>query len=252
MSGNVEKARCSVESQQPATIVAVPTPANKQKNEQSWNTKQKEMTRLCWSLYSPKGHPSNELNLCGCIFPPLCLHLVSKRSTDHYELSEFDHLQSIGSHRNMSDLGYSRCSSRRGFRLHPGKRLSVKTLRQRFVCLIRLLGRLSRPYRKALQALRRGICQESRPNSSVPRRGKRDVGFSGSNRKPLVKEMNYYVRSNSFYAEAIKDCLEFIKRNSVSADEKTTQLTDRVRPGTGHQPLNDEVSSNTVLLSKIV
>ncbi|KAK4790837.1 hypothetical protein SAY86_031250 [Trapa natans] len=149
----------------------------------------------------------------------------------------------------MSDLGYSRCSSRRGFRLHPSKRL----FRQRFVCLIRLLRRWSRPYRKVLQALRRGICRESRPAASVLRRSKRDIGLSS--RKPLVKEIDYYVRSNSFYAEAIKDCLEFIKRNSASAEEGRLQLSDPeddgIQPVTGHRPLHDEISSNTVLLSKI-
>ena len=32
------------------------------------------------------------------------------------------------------------------------------------------------------------------------------------------------VRSNSFYAEAIADCLEFIKRNSVSVDDGSESL----------------------------
>lgn len=79
---------------------------------------------------------------------------------------------------------------------------------------------------------------------------------------PLVKEKNYE-RSNSFYSEAIRDCLEFIKRNSVSADEQSQLLDleeDRVRFPTKCSPhridressFHNEISSNTALLSKVV
>lgn len=159
----------------------------------------------------------------------------------------------------MSGLGYCRCVSRRGFRVHPSKRLSVKTLRVRFVCLVRLLSWWSRAYRKALQALRRGIGRDNR-SASVLRRSKRDSRFGSSSGKPLVKEMNY-MGSNSFHAEAIKECLEFIKRNSVSAEESQLNDPDEDRvqfppkcviPQTERLPFHGEMSSNTILLSKIV
>ena len=37
------------------------------------------------------------------------------------------------------------------------------------------------------------------------------------------------LRSNSFYAEAIADCLEFIKRNSVSVDDVGESVASRER-----------------------
>ena len=41
----------------------------------------------------------------------------------------------------------------------------------------------------------------------------------------MVVAENYrlksYGRSNSFYSEAIADCLEFIKRTSISVDDKS-------------------------------
>lgn len=113
------------------------------------------------------------------------------------------------------DLGYNRCWSRRGFRLHPGKSLSVKIPQLRLSCLVRLLSRWRR-------ALRLGICLESRSPSAL-RSSKWDSKFNSSSRVPLVGEKSY-MRSNSFYSEAIEECLEFIKRNSVSAQQ--SQLLD--------------------------
>ncbi|OWM68350.1 hypothetical protein CDL15_Pgr004832 [Punica granatum] len=158
----------------------------------------------------------------------------------------------------MSDLGYSRCGSRRGFRVYPIKRFSVKTLRTRFVYLVGLLSRWRRAYGRAFRALRRGICRENNA-ASVLRRSRRDSRFSSSSRKPLVREMNY-MQSNSFYSEAIKDCLEFIKRNSVSAEQRQQLLEegrDRLPleydgPGNWDKSFHDDMPSNTILLSKIV
>ncbi|KAB1206431.1 hypothetical protein CJ030_MR7G000113 [Morella rubra] len=110
------------------------------------------------------------------------------------------------------------CHGRRGFKLNP-KRFSVQRLRTRFLCFFKLLHRLRSSYGRALKSLKK----------CLPRRNsiKRN-NSSGSSTKSLVVELpntgksdsrlRSFGRSNSFYAEAIADCLEFIKRSSVSID----------------------------------
>ncbi|KAK4764029.1 hypothetical protein SAY87_013467 [Trapa incisa] len=114
------------------------------------------------------------------------------------------------------DLGYAQCWNKRGFQLHQGKRLSVKTFRRlvRLSCLVQLLSRWRR-------ALRWGICLEN-DSSSAPRRCKWESRFmiKGSSRNPAVAVERSYMISNSFYSEAIEECLEFIRRNSVSAQDQ--------------------------------
>ncbi|GJS23185.1 hypothetical protein Tco_0451817 [Tanacetum coccineum] len=61
----------------------------------------------------------------------------------------------------------------------------------------------------------------------------------GSSRRDLVDKENVarfdvcrlksFTRSNSFYSEAIADCLEFIKRSSASSDDMPeTYMIDKV------------------------
>ena len=62
----------------------------------------------------------------------------------------------------------------------------------------------------------------------------------GSSRRDLVAKENVassshdcrlksFTRSNSFYSEAIEDCLEFIKRSSTSSDDMPeTYIIDKV------------------------
>ncbi|KAK4780372.1 hypothetical protein SAY87_016478 [Trapa incisa] len=126
------------------------------------------------------------------------------------------------------DLGYSRSWSKRDFQLHQGKRLLVKTTFRRlirFSCLVRLLSR----WRRAL--LRWGICFEN-GSSWAPRRCKRDSRFmiNGSSRMPVVVERSY-IMSNSFHSEAIEECLEFIRRNSVSLQDLESQPLDLEEDG---------------------
>ncbi|KAF3440908.1 hypothetical protein FNV43_RR19194 [Rhamnella rubrinervis] len=125
--------------------------------------------------------------------------------------------------------------SSRGFRLNP-KRFSVSKLRARFICLFRLL-RCS--YGKALQSLRRSMSRSSSGN------GNGNMTRNNSSRRSLMTEIVFQEkgrrvfhqdqcrfrsslgRSNSFYAEAIADCLEFIKRSSISVDQNQVVVVQR-------------------------
>ncbi|KAG8660131.1 hypothetical protein MANES_02G117000v8 [Manihot esculenta] len=127
-------------------------------------------------------------------------------------------------------MGYSKIRRRchgaaaagRGFRLNP-KRFSVQTLRTRFFYLFKLFTTCKSSYGHAVQSLKRGM---SRYNHSVRRKR------SGNSKRGLVVEVSGYNsgrgdcrmrtfgRSNSFYSEAIADCLEFIKGSSLSVEQK--------------------------------
>ncbi|CAN6563538.1 unnamed protein product [Malus baccata var. baccata] len=139
---------------------------------------------------------------------------------------------------NMGHISYNRFRNsrpHRGFRVNP-RRFSVsRLLRARFVCLFKFL-RCS--YGQALQCLRKSMGRNCPGTSSPgtnygPSNIKRNSRTS-SRRSLVSKEMKQnkgrsgsadfcrlrsFGRSNSFYAEAIADCLEFIKRSSVSVDQ---------------------------------
>lgn len=120
----------------------------------------------------------------------------------------------------MSHMSYyhrvlgRRCHGTRGFRLNSRK-FSVQRLRAKFYYLFRMLSRWRSSYENGLSYLKRNIARNS---------GKKD----SSSRRDLVAPNVYgaeyrlrsFGRSNSFYSEAIADCLEFIKRSSVSGDEE--------------------------------
>lgn len=112
----------------------------------------------------------------------------------------------------------------RGFRLNP-RRFYVHRIRTRFLNLFKLFRRWKTSYVTALRSLRKHM---------NGRRNKNHHQY-GSNR--VTREMNYalyrgscdyrlksFGRSNSFYSEAIADCLDFIKRNSVSMEEEKPVL----------------------------
>lgn len=96
----------------------------------------------------------------------------------------------------------------KGFRVNSG-RLSIHRLQVRFVDFIKLLRRWKSSCDLALRSLKKGISSGKR-SSDGSRRGL--VG------KPDCK-LRSYRHSNSFYAEAIADCLEFIKRSAVAMDD---------------------------------
>ncbi|KAK4583679.1 hypothetical protein RGQ29_021702 [Quercus rubra] len=117
-----------------------------------------------------------------------------------------------------------RCNGSRGFRLNS-KRFSVQRLRARFIYLFKLLDRWRCSYGQALKSLKKGFGRNRRSGSSI----KRSNNSSTSTRCLVTKVPNMvqadhcrlrsFGRSNSFYAEAIADCLEFIKRSSLSVDQ---------------------------------
>lgn len=128
--------------------------------------------------------------------------------------------------RSSSSTSSSSSSSWRGFRLKPRK-LSVQRLRSRLWSLFRSLRRLRSSCGWALRLLWR----RRRPR----RRIERSSSSGNSSRRRMILgavEEPYVVRpscrygsldrSNSFYAEAIADCLDFIRRSSVSTDQSSS------------------------------
>ncbi|KAG5060875.1 hypothetical protein AAZX31_01G143600 [Glycine max] len=119
--------------------------------------------------------------------------------------------------RVSSGRGSSSCHGKcRGFRLNL-RRLYFLRLRKRFTFLLRLFDMWKLSYSQALQLLKKVL----RRKSGFKR------NYSNSSRSGLVRDerikghadcrVSSYGRNNSFYAEAIADCLEFIKRTSISS-----------------------------------
>uniref|UniRef100_B9I0K9 Uncharacterized protein n=1 Tax=Populus trichocarpa TaxID=3694 RepID=B9I0K9_POPTR len=124
----------------------------------------------------------------------------------------------------MSHMRYTRVGKRshhrhgasctRGFRLKYPRRFSVQRLRARW----------RSSYGRAVQYLKRGV---NRNSSIIERCGSNERGFmmDATSCHYMGKVDDQYRfrsfgRSNSFYSEAIADCLEFIKRSSISVEQK--------------------------------
>lgn len=110
----------------------------------------------------------------------------------------------------------------RGFRLNS-RRFSVHRLRAKFFHLFRLLSRLKSLYVRAV----RGLMKRSIAGGKVGGRNlgiTREINYalygSGNGGGGDLRLKSSFSRSNSFYAEAIADCLDFIHRNSLSMEEK--------------------------------
>ncbi|KAL6993323.1 hypothetical protein U1Q18_011440 [Sarracenia purpurea var. burkii] len=128
-----------------------------------------------------------------------------------------------------TEVGRKPSQGRRFFRLNPRK-FSVQRLRSKFFCLFRLFGRWRSSYGLALESLKKGMmmggrrssCSSRNRNGKESRGGRRNLVTT-----PIIStgtrahefRLRSFGRSNSFYSEAISDCLEFIKRSSVSVDE---------------------------------
>ncbi|KAA0052904.1 hypothetical protein E5676_scaffold139G00100 [Cucumis melo var. makuwa] len=100
----------------------------------------------------------------------------------------------------MDPITYERIRRRprrscRGFRL-TSRRLSVSKLQSKFGWLLRILN-----------WWRRSIVD-------IKKRGRSSKGSSNSGAQ--ATRLRSFRRSNSFYAEAIADCLDFIKTSSSS------------------------------------
>ncbi|CAH1433339.1 unnamed protein product [Lactuca virosa] len=100
----------------------------------------------------------------------------------------------------------------RGFRVNP-KRFSVQGLRTKLFNFFKILIRSWKSYSSSLlyTKSRSKRCSKVRDCSSP-----KSTVTTGNVDQSYVCRL----RSNSFYAEAIADCLEFIKNSSVSLDDK--------------------------------
>lgn len=114
-------------------------------------------------------------------------------------------------------MGYTRVGKRRkGWRL---RRFSVQGLRARFLYLFNQISRWRSSYGRTLRSIIKkmgGDIMAIRNNSSRSWRTR-------TNHVPLTNSCRLRSslgHSNSFYSEAISDCLEFIKRSSVSDDDQ--------------------------------
>ncbi|PWA99771.1 hypothetical protein CTI12_AA002980 [Artemisia annua] len=111
----------------------------------------------------------------------------------------------------MGHMSYNRVGRKyyptRGFRIYPKRLYVVQRLRAKFINFFKMLiGSL-------------------RSNSSPSYEKSTTKSYVKPSQRRLVAKENAYRlrsfgRSNSFYSEAIEDCLEFIKRSSVSLDDK--------------------------------
>lgn len=100
----------------------------------------------------------------------------------------------------------------RGFKLNSRK-FSVQRLRVKFLGVLSVLNRSWRSsYGKIIRLLKKKNDDTNKVKKQV------DYGMYGGRNDYKLK---CYSRTNSFYAEAIKDCLDFIKRNSLSLEEKS-------------------------------
>lgn len=104
-----------------------------------------------------------------------------------------------------------RCHGMRGIKLNPRK-FSVQRLRVKFLYLFRIF---SRSWRSSFGNILRLLKRNNNSRNLV--RKKADYAMYGGKTDYRLKS---FARSNSFYTEAIADCLDFIKRNSLSLEEK--------------------------------
>jgi hypothetical protein len=120
---------------------------------------------------------------------------------------------SSGKGSSSSSSCHGKC---RGFRLNL-TRLYFSRLRKRVNFFIRIFDKLKLSHAQAFQLLKKVFCRKSgfkRNNSNSSRNGlmkDERIKSQGDCR------FSSYGRNNSFYAEAIADCLEFIKRTSISS-----------------------------------
>jgi hypothetical protein len=102
----------------------------------------------------------------------------------------------------------------RGIRLCARRcRFSVRRLRAKLLKFLGLVGR------HACRLGRRLSTLSTRGGSPCARTGSGRALVGGSQKWCPGGEAASFMRTNSFYAQAIADCLEFIKRNSVTMED---------------------------------
>lgn len=118
-------------------------------------------------------------------------------------------------------LSYTNFRTRRGFKLHHHtRRFSVQRLRARIVCFFRILTRWRHQTLRAIK--RAGICRDDNGEDRF-QSCRKGLVVEVENQWSTSGRVKSIARSNSFYTEAIKECLEFIKRNSGSSMEEDTE-----------------------------
>lgn len=139
-------------------------------------------------------------------------------------LMSYNRVGSGGSGSGSSSSSSSSSSCSRGIKLNPRK-FYVLRLRRRIRFLLTLFHKCKLSYSQALGVLRRVFLRRTWFTSS-----RRKNSYYCTNSLTARKEEQerikrcggrvFYARSNSpFYTEAIADCLEFIKRTSISMDQ---------------------------------
>ncbi|KAM3394341.1 hypothetical protein P3S68_003343 [Capsicum galapagoense] len=128
----------------------------------------------------------------------------------------------------MGHMGYKRVIGRKkcnGIKLNSRK-FSVQRLQVKFLYLFKILKKsLKLSCGNLLNLLKKSFIGRKKRNIEKNLvRKKVDYGMYGSNKNDY--KLKSYTRSNSFYAEAIADCLDFIKRNSLSIEEKPVLSND--------------------------
>jgi hypothetical protein len=109
----------------------------------------------------------------------------------------------------------------RGFRLCARKyRFSVRRLRAKLLAFLGLVGRHARQLGRRLSTpSTRGGSPCARSGSARALVGSQRWCPSGETSNKAPRRAASFMRTNSFYAQAIADCLEFIKRNSVPLED---------------------------------
>ncbi|KAG0534425.1 hypothetical protein BDA96_04G279400 [Sorghum bicolor] len=150
------------------------------------------------------------------------------------------HSQSPESYVRLQQGRRWRRGAARGFRLCPRNRFSVRRLRAELLTFLGLVGRYVRLLVRKLSTTRGG---GGGGNGGCARSGSRRVlvvtGGTGRDKAPVAaagsrKPAPFIARSNSFYSQAIADCLEFIKRNSVPVEDYGS-VSARREHGHGHK-----------------
>ncbi|KAK4340709.1 hypothetical protein RND71_039210 [Anisodus tanguticus] len=110
-----------------------------------------------------------------------------------------------------------RCYGIRGIKLNSRK-FSVQKLRVKFFYFFKILRKsLKFSCGNLLSLLNKNVSARKHKDENLVKK-KVDYGMYGNSRSDY--KLKSYTCSNSFYAEAIADCLDFIKRNSLSIEEK--------------------------------
>ncbi|CAO2047750.1 unnamed protein product [Urochloa humidicola] len=148
-------------------------------------------------------------------------------------MGSFQSPSSQESYVRLQGRRWRRAGATRGFRLCPRtNRFSVRRLRAELLTFIGIVGRYVRHLVRRLSNTSRSGGGGGGGNGcgrSGSRRVLVGVGKDAAADKAPRRAAAPFVRSNSFYSQAIADCLEFIKRNSVPVEDYGTVVVSARR-----------------------